>query len=127
MKKDNAHQLLFEGRNLLKFAREEMARAEADVVSYLVCHNIRKATENLLNGFLALNGETTKSAPIDQLLKQCSAFDSRFAGIDLSPIECKGFTLNENDCHCTDFQKVQDCMNVVTQVERIVASAAMAY
>ncbi len=111
----------------MKFAGDEMSRAQEDVVSYLVCHNLRKATENLLTGFLMLNGEQPAAAPMSRLLKKCCEYDRRFETIDLTAIECKGSKLNENDCLCTDFKKVGECMTVVQEIERKVSAMALAY
>ncbi len=104
-----------------------MKRAQDDVVSYLVCHAIRKASAQLLNGFLMLNGEPDSRAPMNELLEKCRFYDKNFVAIDLSSIDCRGLNLEESDCHCTDLKKVGQCLNVATKIEQLVAYNSMAY
>ncbi len=127
MNKNKAQQLLLEARKNLEFARYEMGRAEEDVVTYLVCHAVRKATGQMLNGFLMLNGESDSKEPMDRLLKKCRSYDRNFANIDLSVFDCKSLSLDESDCHCTDLKKVSDCLHVATKIEQLVTYTSMAY
>jgi hypothetical protein len=126
MKNLESNRLLEKGLVQLSFAESEMEHSPENVVNYLVCHNTRKAITNFLNSYLLLYNASAEEAPIQRLLDQCCALDSRFAALDLSNLDCRGYTVGQNDCYCYDLDNVKECLGLARQVERLVTTWALA-
>ena len=111
---------------MLNFATSELSHSKEDVVNYIVCHNTRKAISNFLNSYLLDHNQPEMNVPVSTLMSRCRAIDGRFSEIDLSPLECQGYTVNQNDCYCYDLEHIEECLNLARQVEGLVAEEAEA-
>ena len=70
-------------------ARNEMCRADEDVVPQLIFNNIRNAMELIFTSFLNQKGQQPTSEGLREMAKQCAGLDARFDKLrmDLIPRE----------------------------------------
>ncbi len=106
---------------MLSFASSELECSEADVVNYVVCHNTRKAISNLLRSFLRTQGLPGEDLPVKVLMEQCRAIDGRFVSLDISALECKAYTVGQNDCFCFDLSQARQCVELAWKIEGFVS------
>jgi hypothetical protein len=116
--------MIEEGKTLLSLAKEEINKAEEDVVTFLICHSLRKAITGFLSGFLNYNGEAPVEAPIAALQQRCAAYDGRFSDLDLSVMECRSEGLEAHDCYCFDPEKARLCVELASRIEGMVTEEA---
>lgn len=70
-------------------ARNELCRAEEDVVPQLIFNNVRNAMATVFETYLQQKGQSPKSENLRDLAKQCANLDARFGELrmDLIPNE----------------------------------------
>jgi len=126
MIRNKSDTLLTIAEELLAAAENEKERAEADVVTHLICANSRQSLCSFLTGFLLRQHiAMDHPASLVSLLEQCKSVDARFESIDLSHVLCR-FETHDLD-YCLDLEQVDACIKVAQQARSIVMSNTPAY
>ncbi|XOV94829.1 MAG: hypothetical protein ACFHWX_09005 [Bacteroidota bacterium] len=79
--------LLTEAKSLVKTAKNELARPEEDVVTYIVCEKAYQSVKKFLMHYLEDNQiDLPGNHTIDELVKVCREFNPSFTTIDFEPM-----------------------------------------
>ena len=114
--KNRAKALFNDAIKKVKEADEELCRPEEDVVSVLICKKSQRATEGFLKGYLLYNGiDPSESNTLEDLYKQCKAFNKNFKNIDLSSFECKALDFDARQCD--EISKVSNCYTTAEKLD----------
>lgn len=104
---------------LLSAAEKESERSAEDVVTHLICVNSRQSIANYFAGFLIKQGMTpAQPVTMQGLLDQCKEIDALFDQIDLSPIQCRCQTHDED--YCLGMDQVKECLNIAQHARSLV-------
>ena len=122
----NVDILISEADRMMQAATDQMNRSEEDVISHLVCMNSRQSILNYLISFLQKHGvELEQPVTMAGLMEQCRTIDGRFNLIDLTPINCRNKT-DDND-YCLDVDVVGECLRIAKQTRAIALDESPAY
>jgi hypothetical protein len=120
MEKERVKQLMTQADAALEMASEERMRPEEDVVPFSICHNSRVSIRMYLMSYLLKHGvQPNTDESTKDLLTKCSAFDKRFAHLDISEVECGG-SRPHNDDYCLSVNKVTNCFEAANQVRKLI-------
>ncbi len=126
MKKEGIAYLVELADQAVESAREELMRADEDVITHEVCVNARRAIYNYLKAFLLQNGvEPSEPVTMYTLLGQCQALDARFELVTLEDLHCR-FTANPEN-YCLTIEQVEDCLGIARQIKGIVHAVTPGY
>ena len=119
----NSNVLYREADHMLEQGSHEMERAEEDVVTPMICFNVRQSLVNYLRGFL-LEHNITPSWPLtlDHLHKQCIMIRPAFQQVDLQSFYCRHEESDE--CFCLEVHKVEECMKAAKEVQQLIHAAS---
>ena len=122
----NVDILISEADRMMQAATDQMNRSEEDVISHLVCMNSRQSILNYLISFLQKHGvELEQPVTMAGLMEQCRTIDGRFNLIDLTPINCRNKS-DDND-YCLDVDVVGECLRIAKQTRAIALDESPAY
>ena len=122
----NVDILISEADRMMQAATDQMNRSEEDVISHLVCMNSRQSILNYLISFLQKHGvELEQPVTMAGLMEQCRTIDGRFNLIDLTPINCRNKT-DDND-YCLAVDVVGECLRIAKQTRAIALDESPAY
>ena len=113
--------ILKQADHLLYSANKEIKTSQDAIVTYQACNDSRESIRKYLTSFLMKNGvEPNAPVTLAGLLDQCKAIDKKFELIDMSCILCRHDS--EYDDFCLTVEKVNPCLEVAKQTQKIVTS-----
>ncbi|MCP4458291.1 MAG: hypothetical protein GY816_09765 [Cytophagales bacterium] len=116
-----ASKVLQSGMNALDEAKKEDSRPKEDVVTYLVCNQLRKAAFDFCRYYLILNEVgMTGNESVFKMKELCSNIDPAFRNIDFGGIPCFNGGCKESNQFCQEVNMVNGCLSDVEKVKNIV-------
>lgn len=115
-------QILIHQANLsYNYASNELNKAKEDLITHVICHQSRNSIRDYLMGYIVANKvDLPNPATIENMAEVCKNIDPVFHKLDLSPIQCKMKTLDED--YCLDIKTVGACYKVAGDVKKMVTS-----
>jgi hypothetical protein len=121
--------------NKMNFAEKELARPSEDSVTFTVCHSANNAIREFLVSLIAFNYamefpeeeivldtlRTIENWDIDFLKEYAAKLDPRFAGLDLTNLNCAGLEKEyASEVYCLSIETVRKCAKIAREVEIMV-------
>jgi hypothetical protein len=121
MYSDQAKAAMIQGDEFLKSAKEELLKAQEDVVPQMVCNSARQAIASYLKSFLLKKGiQNEPKVPLENLIKQCRKVDGRFNALDLEKMHCD-IGSHEVD-FCDNLTQVNSCLDYAKKTFDLIQS-----
>ena len=121
MEKERVKQLMTQADATLDLASEERMKPEEDVVHYSICHNSRLSIRMYLISYLLKHQvQPDKNESIMDLLKRCAEIDDRFSKVDISEVECRSSSANNNVEYCLSLGKVSSCFDAASKIKNLI-------
>jgi hypothetical protein len=131
----NINDLLEVAGQKLAFAEKELSRPSEDSVTFTICHFSNNAIREFLVSLIAYNysleypedtivQDTLKvieNWDIDFLMEYSAKLDARFAGLDISRLNCSSLEKeDQSGTYCLTMDTVKRCNMLARQIESMV-------
>ena len=105
----------------LEEALKEDSRPKEDVVTYLVCNQLRQSAFDFFRYYLIINNiEIKGNESIFEMKEQCAKLDPSFSDLDFGGIPCFKGECKESNQFCQEVNMVNRCLGDVERVKDIV-------